>query len=213
MAKYTLTYLNEDRENLGMKSEITAYNEEDAVVEFTRLRPSDCPYIKVTSLFGREKTVRNPLMIQRQEEEAQRQEEEAQQQEEENQREEEAASITKLINHLTKKQPEELEFCQLEEIIGNFFDFRKLRKENTNVEIYKLREKLYMLSFCNTKIQAGIQTRFLSQIASVTSAPQTGSSSSGQPKWAPLAAMAAVSKLGNIETDVDDMADGFLGED
>ena len=220
MPKYTLTYLNEDLENLGMKSEITAYDEEDAVVEFTRLRPSDCPYITVTSLFGREKTVRNPLMIQRQEEEAQRQEEEAQrqeeeaqQQEEENQREEEAASITKLINHLTKKQPEELEFCQLEEIIGNFFDFRKLRKENTNVEIYKLREKLYMLSFCNTKIQAGIQTRFLSQIASVTSAPQTGSSSSGQPKWAPLAAMAAVSKLGNIETDVDDMADGFFGED
>ena len=209
MPKYTLTYLNEDLNELGMKSEITAYNEEDAVVEFTRLRPSDCPYITVTSRFGKFKTVSNPLIV----EETQRQEEEAQRQEEEAQREKEAASITKLINHLEKRQPEELEFCQLEEIIGNFFNFPKLRKDNGNVEIYKLREKLYMLSFSNTKIQAGIQTRFLSQIASVTSAPQTGSSGSGQPKWAPLAAMAAVSKLGNIETDVDDMADGFFGED
>ncbi|MDA7507329.1 hypothetical protein N8504_03020 [Akkermansiaceae bacterium] len=234
MPKYTLTYLNEDLDELGVKSVITAANEEEAVIKFSRLRPSDCPYVTIQFRFGKFKTVSNPLMIhweeeeaqrqeeeaqrqeeeaQRQEEEIQRQEEEAQQKEEEAQRQEEAASITKLINHLEKQQPEELEFCQLEEIISNFFNFPKLRKGNGNVEIYKLREKLYMLSFCNTKIQAGIQTRFLSQIASVTSAPQTGSSGSGQPKWAPLAAVATMSKLGNIETDVDDMADGFFGED
>ena len=107
--------------------------------------------------------------------------------------------------------PLQLSFSQLEFLIENFNLFPTLEKGDE--EIYSLREKLYMLSFWNTAFQSSLQTRLLSQIASVTSAPQTGSSGSGQPKWAPLAAMAAVSKLGNIETDVDDMADGLLGED
>ncbi|MDB4660941.1 hypothetical protein OAE65_01045 [bacterium] len=138
-------------------------------------------------------------------------EKQQQQQQQQQQREAEIASSTSAIHLLEAGNLEQLEFSQLEFAINNFYLFPTLEKGDE--EIYSLREKLYMLSFCNTKIQAGIQTRLLSQIASVTSAAQTGNSGGGQPKWAPAAAMATMSKLGNIETDVDDMADGFLGED
>ena len=185
-------------------SEKTVISSKDyltAVAEFAEAHPSDIQFIEVTSFLGGFQRVSNPnwedkkVSLEREQTEAERLAE--------------VELLKKII--IAADTPLQLSFNQLELLLENFSLFPTLEKGDE--EIYSLREKLYMLSFWNTALQSSLQTRLLSQIASVTSAPQTGSSGSGQPKWAPLAAMAAVSKLGNIETDVDDMADGFLGED
>ena len=200
MAKFKLNYATRE----GEKSERTVISSKDyltAVAEFAEAHPSDIQFIDVYSFLGGEQRVTNPnwddkkVSLEREQSEAERLAE--------------VEVLKKII--IAADTPLQLSFTQLELLLENFSLFPTLEKGDE--EIYSLREKLYMLSFWNTALQSSLQTRFLSQIASVTSAPQTGSSGSGQPKWAPLAAMAAVSKLGNIETDVDDMADGFFGED
>ena len=75
-----------------------------------------------------------------------------------------------------------------------------------------------MLSLRHPNLQTVIQTRILSDKLDALQMAITGSAgapktTNGQAKWAPLAASLALSKLGNIKKDVDDVADGFFGED
>ena len=200
MPKFKLNYATREGE-VSEKTVISSKDYLTAVAEFVEAHPSDIQFIDVYSFLGGDQRVTNPnwedkkVSLEREQAEAERLAE--------------VELLKKII--IAADTPLQLSFTQLELLLENFSLFPTLEKGDE--EIYSLREKLYMLSFWNTALQSSLQTRLLSQIASVTSAPQTGSSGSGQPKWAPLAAMAAVSKLGNIETDVDDMADGFLGED
>lgn len=223
MAKYTLTYLNEDCEKLGMKSEITAANEEHAIIEFSRLHPNNSPYISVEPPFGKVKTVPNPLVLQSEQDEARRKQNDTELvrlekilEKEKSQKELDVASITNLITHLEKRQPEELEFCQLEKIVGNFFDFPKLIEEETNVEIYKLREKLYMLSFCNTKIQVGIQTRILATTNTSTSSSKSQNNLvSGASMFAASAGLMHMSKMNEKLDEIAENTEGvgdFFGD-
>ncbi|MDB4390683.1 hypothetical protein N9Z32_07690 [Akkermansiaceae bacterium] len=205
MPKFIVNYSTENGE-VSQKTEITSKDYLTAVAEFVEAQPSDEKFIEVHSRFGGFQQVPNPnwngKTVNSEKEQAEREQAEAE-------RLAEVELLKKII--IAADTPLQLSFTQLELLLENFSQFPTLEKGDE--EIYSLREKLYMLSFWNTALQSSLQTRLLSQIASVTSAPQTGNSGGGQPKWAPLAAMAAVSKLGNIETDVDDMADGFLGED
>ncbi|MDB4646812.1 hypothetical protein OAF51_04855 [Akkermansiaceae bacterium] len=200
MPKFKLNYATRKGE-VSEKTVISSKDYLTAVAEFSEAHPSDIQFIDVYSFLGGDQRVTNPnwedkkVSLEREQAEAERLAE--------------VELLKKII--IAADTPLQLSFTQLELLLENFSLFPTL--ERGDEEIYSLREKLYMLSFWNTALQSSLQTRLLSQIASVTSAPQTGDSGSGQPKWAPLAAMAAVSKLGNIETDVDDMADGFLGED
>ena len=205
MTKFTLTYLDHSKSVASAPYEFHCKDYKEAVIKFCRKKPSDFPYVQYISFIGGRHRVENPYPQKRQLSEK---------------KEKEAAKRFNSLDFLneiitiiesTSGAPLRLSFDQLEFLIENFYLFPTLEKGDE--EIYSLREKLYMLSFWNTALQSSLQTRLLSQIASVTSAPQTGSSGSGQPKWAPLATSVALSKLSNIEKDVDDVADGFLGED
>ncbi len=65
-----------------------------------------------------------------------------------------------------------------------------------------------MLSFWNTALQSSLQTRLLSQIASLTNTPQKGNTKAN---WGPLAAMAALGKLNTIEESVEGVEENTEG--
>lgn len=214
MKTYTVFFANADGQRVGDKVSITSQTEEDAAAEFAKHNFSKEPYIRVRTFLGW-KELDNPQSATR--ETQRRAEEEAQKQAEEAQRKADIASLGDLIGTLKTDSSEGLKYSHLETLIENHLLFPQLN-ENEDSEIYRLREELYMLSVRHLNLQTIIQTRILSDkldelqkaITGSAGAPQT---TSGQPKWAPLATSVALSKLSNIEKDVDDVADGFLGED
>jgi len=220
MKIYSVFFTNADGERVGDKVSITSQTEEDAAAKFAKHNFSKEPYIRVQTFLGW-KELDNPRSAtretQRRAEEAQKQAEEAQKQAEEAQRQADIASLGDLIGTLKTDSSEGLKYSHLETLIENHLLFPQLN-ENEDSEIYRLREELYMLSVRHLNLQTIIQTRILSDkldelqkaITGSAGAPQT---TSGQPKWAPLATSVALSKLSNIEKDVDDVADGFFGGD
>ena len=145
----------------------------------------------------------------------------------------EGTPIKKLIAIFKEAGPESLSFSDLNKVINNHFSFPQMDENTLGAEIFALRRELYMLSLWHPNLQTIIQTQTVSRkldklqkeigdnlsakidalqkaITGSAGAPQT---TSGQPKWAPLATSVALSKLSNIEKDVDDVADGFFGGD
>ena len=206
MKQFTLWYETEDYQRVGDVVKIKSQTKEEAIEQFIKNHPSDVCHVKIHDGFwGAEETVdiSSRLAVNEEAEEAQRKAV--------------IASLENSIEILKTDSSYDLKYSQLETVIENHLLFPQL-DENEDSEIYHLREDLYMLSLRHPNLQTVIQTRIISDKLDALQMAITGSAgapqkTSGQAKWAPLAAMAAVSKLGNIETDVDDMADGLLGED
>jgi hypothetical protein len=209
MAKFKVNYATWE----GEASEKTVISSKDyltAVAEFAEAHPSDIQFIDVNSLLGGFHRVPNPnwedkkVSLEREQAEAERLAEEAE-------RLAEVELLKKII--IAADTPLQLSFTQLELLIENFLLFPTLEKGDE--EIYSLREKLYMLSFWNTALQSSLQTRLLSQIASVASTPQKGTSSKSQnnPMAAAsmLAASAGLSRMGKMNETLDEIAEDTEG--
>ena len=210
MKQFTLWYETEDDQRVGDVVKIKSQTKEEAIEQFIKNHPSDVCHVKIHDGFwGAEETVdiSSRLAVNEEAEEAQRKAVIASLE----------ASLENSIETLKTDSSYDLKYSQLETVIENHLLFPQL-DENEDSEIYHLREDLYMLSLRHPNLQTVIQTRIISDkldalqmaITGSAGAPQT---TSGQAKWAPLAASVALSKLSNIEKDVDDVADGFLGED
>jgi hypothetical protein len=131
-----------------------AQNNEDAAAKFAATNSSEVPYIRV-STFGTWKEFDNPRSAANKE--AQRQEaEKAQRQEAE-----EAQRFRNAIETLKEGITDDLNYLQLETVIENHLLFPEL-DVNQSSEIYRLREKLYMLSLRHQTLQTVIQTRIIS---------------------------------------------------
>jgi len=205
MPKFTLSYQTiqgkfpPSAEKLVHKMLINSEDHLTAVAEFAKRHPASYPFILVVSSLGGRHRVSNPKF------------------EKENSIKEQAKIAERLAEvELLKKLvvgaetagdgAVQLSFTQLELLIENFLLFPTLEKSEE--EIYSLREKLYMLSFWNTALQSSLQTRLLSQIASVTNTPQKGNTKAN---WGPLAAMAALGKLNTIEESVEGVEENTEG--
>jgi hypothetical protein len=206
MAKFKVNYATWE----GEASEKTVISSKDyltAVAEFAEAHPSDIQFIDVNSLLGGFHRVPNPnwedkkVSLEREQAEAERLAE----------RLAEVELLKKII--IAADTPLQLSFTQLELLIENFLLFPTLEKGDE--EIYSLREKLYMLSFWNTALQSSLQTRLLSQIASVASTPQKGTSSKSQnnPMAAAsmLAASVGLSRMGKMNETLDEIAEDTEG--
>jgi hypothetical protein len=180
MPNYTLKYLDENYKAVSQERQFTCKNQSEAVLQFAEEVPTSFPFIDVVSFLGGRSKAPNPLATKVQY----------------SQGIAETESLKKIL--IAAEVPHQLSFTQLELLIENFFLFPTLEKSSG--EIYPLREKLYMLSFWNTALQSSLQTRLLSQIASVTSTPQKGNTKAN---WAPLAAAAALVKLDNIDDSIE----------
>jgi hypothetical protein len=213
MAKFKVNYATWE----GEASEKTVISSKDyltAVAEFAEAHPSDIQFIDVNSLLGGFHRVPNPnwedkkVSLEREQAEAERLAEEAERLAE---RLAEVELLKKII--IAADTPLQLSFTQLELLIENFLLFPTLEKGDE--EIYSLREKLYMLSFWNTALQSSLQTRLLSQIASVASTPQKGTSSKSQnnPMAAAsmLAASVGLSRMGKMNETLDEIAEDTEG--
>ncbi|MDB4566788.1 hypothetical protein N9Z78_02185 [Akkermansiaceae bacterium] len=167
---------------------------------------SEVPYIRA-STFGTWKEFDNPRSAANKE--AQRQEAE------------EAQRFRNAIETLKEGITDDLNYLQLETVIENHLLFPEL-DVNQSSEIYRLREKLYMLSLRHQTLQTVIQTRIISDKLDALQAAITGvantqvgiAKNQAKRNQSVLIGQAAMlTKLGNIENDVDDVADGFFGED
>jgi hypothetical protein len=201
MAKFKVNYSTVYGE-VSQKMVISSKDYLTAVAEFAEAQPSDEKFIEVhSSLWGYHR-VTNPN---REKEKVISEREQAQ---EEAERLAEVELLKKLVvgAETAGDGAVQLSFTQLELLIENFLLFPTLEKSEE--EIYSLREKLYMLSFWNTALQSSLQTRLLSQIASVTNTPQKGNTKAN---WGPLAAMAALGKLNTIEESVEGVEENTEG--
>ncbi|MDB4340664.1 hypothetical protein OAA12_00860 [Akkermansiaceae bacterium] len=214
MTKFTLKYLDANHEVAGQQSVITCKNQSEAVLQFTKEEPASFPFIAVAPFEGgRRHLVDNPLagQIAKKEAEFQAQVEESQRMAEREQAEAERLAEVELLKKIiiAADTPLQLSFSQLEFLIENFNLFPTL--ERGDEEIYSLREKLYILSFWNTAFQSSLQTRLLSQIASVTSTPQKGTSSKSQNKplaaASVLAASVGLRRMGEMNETLDEIAE------
>ena len=204
MPKYTLKYLDENYKVVSQERKITCKNQSEAVLQFAKEEPTSFPFIDVLSWARGRDRVDNPnsshLAETEEDKEAKRQAKEA-----------EVELLKEII--IAADTPLQLSFTQLELLIENFLLFPTLEKGDE--EIYSLREKLYMLSFWNTALQSSLQTRLLSQIASVTSTPQKGASSKSQnnPMAAAsmLAASVGLSRMGEMNETLDEIAEDTGG--
>ena len=202
MPKFKLNYATREGE-VSEKTVISSKDYLTAVAEFAEAHPSDIQFIDVYSFLGGDQRVTNPnwedkkVSLEREQAEAERLAE--------------VELLKKII--IAADTPLQLSFTQLELLLENFSLFPTLEKGDE--EIYSLREKLYMLSFWNTALQSSLQTRLLSQIASVTSAPQTGTSSKSQnnPMAAAsmLAASVGLSRMGEMNETLDEIAEDTGG--
>jgi hypothetical protein len=202
MAKFKVNYATWEGE-VSQKMVISSKDYLTAVAEFAEAQPSDEKFIEVHSSLWRYHRVPNPnwedkkVSLEREQAEAERLAE--------------VELLKKII--IAADTPLQLSFTQLELLIENFLLFPTLEKGDE--EIYSLREKLYMLSFWNTALQSSLQTRLLSQIASVASTPQKGTSSKSQnnPMAAAsmLAASVGLSRMGKMNETLDEIAEDTEG--
>ena len=241
MKPFTLWYLTENWEITGMAVAIKSQTKEEAIAQFIKNHPSDARYLRVRGggRLGSEDTFDNPNSSQLT---AIKEAEEIQRQAEEIQRQADIASLRNAIETLKIGSPDDLNYSQLEIVIGNHLLFPRIEKDD--LEIYHLREDLYMRSLRLSNLQAIIQTRIVSDkldalqmaitgkldalqmtITGKLDALQTAITgvantqvgiAKNQTKMNQTGLMtqaAMLTKLGNIEKDVDDVADGFFGED
>jgi len=234
MKPFTLWYLTENWEMIGMAVAIKSQTKEEAIAQFIKNHPSDARYLRVRGggRLGSEDTFDNPNSSQLT----------AIKEAEEIQRQADIASLRNAIETLKIGSPDDLNYSQLEIVIGNHLLFPRIEKDD--LEIYHLREDLYMRSLRLSNLQAIIQTRIASDkldalqmaitgkldalqmaITGKLDALQTAitgvantqvgiAKNQAKRNQSGLIGQAAMlTKLGNIEKDVDDVADGFFGGD
>lgn len=214
MKNFSVYFTDYAGRRVGDKVSIMSRTDKDAAAEFAETNFSKEPFIRVSSFLGW-KEFDNPQSA------AIKEAEETQRQAEEAQRQADIDSFSTLIETLKKGSPDDLKYLQLETIIENHLLFPKLNV-NEGSEIYCLREELYMLSLRHQTLQTVIQTRILSDKLDALQTAITGvantqvgiAKNQAKRNQSGLIGQAAMlTKLGNIENDVDDVADGFFGED
>lgn len=158
------------------------------------------------------RVTKNQVDLTRQAEEAQRQAEE-----EELIRQAEEAALGDSIETLRTGNPNDLNYSQLKALIENHLLFPQL-EENKDSEVYRLREKLYMLSLWHPNLQTVIQTRILSDKLDAIQMAITGvantqagiaNDQTKRHKTSMLGQVAAVAALGKIAQDTQEVSEFF----